>query len=31
MSLLLYLLWRKGSALFAEIQEVNRQLQQFEN
>jgi ubiquitin-conjugating enzyme E2 J1 len=27
MSLLLYLLWRKGCALFAEIQEVNRQLQ----
>lgn len=28
MSLLLYLLWRKGCALFSEIQEINQQLQQ---
>ena len=28
MSLLLYLLWRKGSALYSEIQEINKQLQE---
>jgi len=28
MSLLLYLLWRKGYALYTEIQEINKQLQE---